>query len=112
MTEPIDIGMLRDTAMRAREDRVVAAANARIGKRQVPPFDLAAAILALAPGAVVAASAIVLATVIGPVRSTGAGSRVITAGRAVGVPVAAEKMIRGTETLSMDALVIALEEGR
>jgi hypothetical protein len=95
----------------AREERVVRSVMRAVAARPAARRGLADAIVALGPGALAAAVALSLLVRIAPDPS-GASVRPPTIGAALGMPAAAERVIRSPEPASGWELLTAFQESR
>jgi hypothetical protein len=109
MDERLDFDALIGNVRTDREDRVVRAVMAAVTARPAPRADLRSAIRLLAAPALAVAAVIVVTVRIAPARGMTSSDRSVTVGTALGISAAADRAIRGSEPVSAQQLLAALE---
>jgi hypothetical protein len=109
--ERTDFGPL-DAQRSGREQRVVGRVMAEIATRAAPRSDLAGAIVRLGPTALAAAAALALVVRLGSGAQSAERLRPPTVGTALGMPPAAERVIRSPEPVNGWELLTAFQDDR
>jgi hypothetical protein len=107
----IDFGPLLDGQLESREQRVVTRVMTAVSTRAVPRADLVSSIVAVGRPSLAVAATVALAALLIPRVRDAAPTRPPTVGTALGIPLAADRVIRSAEPASAQELLAALEEG-
>ena len=110
--ERIDFSLLARDEADAREERVARRVMAAVAARAAPRADLAGAIVAIGPAALAAAAIVALVIRLGPAATAEQRGRPPTVGAALGMPPAAERVIRSPEPATGWELLTAFEDDR
>jgi hypothetical protein len=110
--EPIDFSPLASDDAGLRAERVARHVMAAVTTRNAPRPDLAGAIVAVGPAALAAAALVALVIRLGPGSAAEQSVRPPTVGAALGVPPAAERVIRSPEPATGWELLTAFQDDR